>query len=531
MEKNSILLVRMLLLSSSLYNQYKYTKDEEKKKEILSNLIGTYVLYALLAIYGMAMCIGYNSYGMIEYTPLMCAISISSLDFIFTFFKANGYLYNFKEYDSIMSLPFKPQTVAACKFLYMYIKRMPWYLSISLSMMVGYGIYAKPSVLVYPLWIIMSFILPLIPMIIAAFLSFLITKLSLGFEKKALVQTSVSFAAVTLCFFAKNIFDKFLANGKVKQTINGINKTSEKFSKIYLPADWFNRAITKLDLTGFVLLIVTSVLLFLITFSIVGRNYRSINTSLKSHGKGVGFSASSIKERSVVNSIAYKEYKRLISSTMYMLNVIMGEFMVVAAGIIFVIIGYDRVMGYLMKEFPFALNVYRPAIPFIVYLFIGMGATTTCTPSLEGKNNWIMQSLPIDKRTIYKGKILFNMYVTVPCMAFATLCIAISAHAQIIDIILYLILGVVMCFFSSCWGCSCGIKHLLLDWENEVEVFQQNIIVVTYMLPNMFISMFLMVFAVIFGYIFDSRVVISAIILIMSGVAFISFKRVMSLCK
>ena len=175
MEKNSIVLVKMLLLSTSRYNQYKYTKDEEKKKEILSNIIGTYILYALFAVYGMAMCIEYNSYGMIENTPLMCAISISSLDFIFTFFKSNGYLYNFKEYDSVMSLPFKPKTVAACKFLYMYIRRMPWYLSLSLSMMVGYGIFAKPSIAVYPLWIIMSFILPLIPMIVAAFLSFIIS--------------------------------------------------------------------------------------------------------------------------------------------------------------------------------------------------------------------------------------------------------------------------------------------------------------------------------------------------------------------
>ncbi len=530
-EKNSIVLVKMLLLSTSRYNQYKYTKDEEKKKEILSNIIGTYILYALFAVYGMAMCIEYNSYGMIENTPLMCAISISSLDFIFTFFKANGYLYNFKEYDSVMSLPFKPKTVAACKFLYMYIKRMPWYLSLSLSMMVGYGIFAKPSIAVYPLWIIMSFILPLIPMIVAAFLSFIITKLSLGFEKKALVQTALSFAAVTLCFFLKNIFDKFFAKGKMQQTLQDITKTSDKVASIYLPIDWFNRAITKLDLLGFILLIVTSVLLFIVTFSIVGRNYRQINTSLKSHGKSSGFTISNLKERSVVKSIAYKEYKRLISSTMYMLNVIMGEFLVIAAGIVFFVLGYDKVMGYLMKDIPVSLDVYRPAIPFIVYLFIGMGSTTTCTPSLEGKNLWIIKSLPIDKKTIYQGKILFNMYVTVPCMAFATLCMAISANVHIFDIVLYLIVGTVMCFFSSCWGCSCGIKHMLLDWENEVEVFQQNVVVVTYMLPNMFISVLLMIVAIVFGVFVGQKVIITALILIMSVFAFISYKKVMSLCR
>ena len=106
-----------------------------------------------------------------------------------------------------------------------------------------------------------------------------------------------------------------------------------------------------------------------------------------------------------------------------------------------------------------------------------------------------------------------------------------SRDASIIDIILYLILGVVMCFFSSCWGCSCGIKHLLLDWENEGEVFQQNVIVITYMLPNVFISIFLMIFVIIFGYVFNPVIITIILILLMSCVAVICFNRMMSLCK
>ena len=87
MKKNSIYLVKMLLLSTSKYNRYKYTRDSQKKKEILSNIIGTYCLYVMLAAYGFFMCMGYSSYGMVESIPLMCAVFISASDFILHFLR------------------------------------------------------------------------------------------------------------------------------------------------------------------------------------------------------------------------------------------------------------------------------------------------------------------------------------------------------------------------------------------------------------------------------------------------------------
>ena len=148
----------------------------------------------------------------------------------------------------------------------------------------------------------------------------------------------------------------------------------------------------------------------------------------------------------------------------------------------------------------------QPAIPFIVYFFIGMVATTSFTPSLEGKNYWILQSLPIDKKTIAKGKMLFNMYLTVPFMTFGILCFCISAKVTIINTILYIILGVSLCAFSTAWGCVCGIRHMRLDWENEIEVIKQGAAVAIYMFPNMFVVMGLIVLVVILGMHVDHRV-------------------------
>ena len=105
MDKNSILLLKTLLLSTSSRNQYKYAKDKKKRRKIVLNTVGTGVLYAMLMAYSIVMCIGYGSIGLTGAVPVMCALVISVLAFFLTLFKTNGYLFNFKEYDMLMSLP------------------------------------------------------------------------------------------------------------------------------------------------------------------------------------------------------------------------------------------------------------------------------------------------------------------------------------------------------------------------------------------------------------------------------------------
>ena len=168
MKNKNILLLKTLLLSTSQRNILKHTGDKKKRTKIIWGFIGTAILYLMLMGYSIAICIGFGTLGMIREVTVMCALVISLLAFIFTLLSTNG-LFSFREYDMLMSLPFETKTVAACKFLYMYVKSLPWYLSISLAAMIGYGYYARPAIMVYPVWIILSLFLPVIPMLAASF--------------------------------------------------------------------------------------------------------------------------------------------------------------------------------------------------------------------------------------------------------------------------------------------------------------------------------------------------------------------------
>ena len=279
----TILLLKTLLLSSSQRNIYKHTTDKKTRQKITGSFIGSLVLYVMLMAYSILMCVGYGTFGIISDAPVMLALIISVLAFVFTIFKTNGYLFNFKEYDMLMSLPFETKTVAACKFLYMYIQSLPWYLSISLAMMIGYGYFARPSFVIYPIWILLSFILPVIPTLIASFLGFLIAKLSAGLPRSNVLQTVLTFLLVIPLFFLRFFIEDIFRNDKVAVTLEKTSEVTGGAAGVYLPAKWFADAVTKTDLPGILLLVGVSGLLFAAVFRIVGSSYRNINSALKSH--------------------------------------------------------------------------------------------------------------------------------------------------------------------------------------------------------------------------------------------------------
>jgi len=244
--KNSILLIRTLLLSTSRINLMRHSGDKKQRGRIIGNAIGVVVLYAMMVGLGVAVCIGYGKMGLIHAAPVLCALMISALSFVFTLFKTNGYLFNFKEYDMLMSLPFEARTVAGCKFLYMVVKSLPWYLSISVAMLVGYGVYARPPVGVYPLWLVLSLFLPVIPMLLAAFLGFVIARISAGFKKTNIVQTVLTLVFVMGCFSLRFVIEDMLRNDRIQATLELASRVTGGAARVYLPAGWFSDAITRL---------------------------------------------------------------------------------------------------------------------------------------------------------------------------------------------------------------------------------------------------------------------------------------------
>ena len=129
----------------------------------------------------------------------------------------------------------------------------------------------------------------------------------------------------------------------MEATLRTASALTENAADIYRPARWFSDAVTKYDLIGILLLTGLSILLFAAVFFIVGNSYRNINSALKSHAAAKNYRVKTLKKQSVVNSIAFKEFRRMTGSTVYMTNGAVGEILAVLLSIVTLFIGFDKI--------------------------------------------------------------------------------------------------------------------------------------------------------------------------------------------
>ena len=501
MKNKTLILFRTLLKSTSSLNILKTTDDKKKKGKIIGGYIGMGMLYLMLIGYCLLTALGFGYMGFVDQMADMTAIMICGLSFVFTMLKANSYLFGFREYEMLMALPFSEKTIVSSKFLYMYMKNLPWNLSISVAMLIGYGYIARPALYIYPIWILLSLVLPVIPMLAASFIGFIIARIGTAFTHWRAVQTTLTFAFVLFAFSLRFIMEKIFRNNEVEDVIQNVSDKTGQIGNYYPPVAWFSKTVTEGNFFFAVALIVVTVVLFELTFRIFARSYKKMNSTMKTSAAKHDFKMTTLKKKSPSQAIAEKELRRFVGSTNYFVNIGFGYIMALILGVVSLFIGVDKIIGIVVQGALVTSQMILPAIPFVIYFMTGMAAMTTCSPSLEGKNYWILKSSPLTGRQVYLGKIMANLYLSVPVQLITTILFCISARASLLETVCFLILGVVLCCFSAVFGCACGIHFMRLDWENEIEVIKQGVGVAVYMFPNMILTTVLLL-----GSIFLSKV-------------------------
>lgn len=530
MDSKRILLLKTLLKSTSETNILKHTTDRKKRSSIKGRRAGRYTLYFMLLAFCAVESVGMSVFGMSELIPGTAAILLIAMSFVLTLFKTNGYLFGFKEYDMLVSMPFRIRDIVADKFLYMFIKSLPVTACISISMLIGYCVGGSFNVWTIIAWLILSLVLPIIPMILASAVGVIIVRIGSVFKHKKLIQTILSFIAIIFAFSLRFIIEKICRGGMIEKTLEGIGKTADRYSRVLFTAGWFTKAVSGLGsgILWFLLTILVTIIVFELFFLLVSVSYTKLNSRLKNNATHKKGKRERTKKHSIVVSIAYKEFKRMVGSTIYVTNVAFGEVLILLGALLALFVDLDQVLGDITQGAPITKTMIIPAIPFIVYFFTGMVATTCCSPSLEGQNYWIMQTLPIDMMTDCKGKMLFNFLLMAPFSLLGVICIGISAGASVTNIIMMSLLALALCVFATIHGMVCGLRHRNLEWENEVEVVKQGAAVGWYLLSNMPIALILVIVAVMLGSVLSVNIIclmFTAAVVILSLVRWMNLKN------
>ena len=442
-------------------------RDGRKQRPALACMIGLVVVF-------MAVYIGAISYVLIgakaaDVVPMFLTTMSSIFVLMLSIFKASGVIFRNKGYEIISSLPVTKEAVVMSRFVRLYVEG---FLVTMLVMMPGLVIYAvllHPAISYYIIGAVAVFVTPLFPVALATGIGALITGIASRMKYKGLVEAAISVLIVIGLFLWAASFQgqtTTLTQGNIRELVEPILAVVEK---MYPLAVMVGDAMLYGNYMKLVLFVLISAIVFVGVVMTVAANFHGICRKLYSISAKHDYKLERLEKNAVWKALVKREAKRYFASGAYVTNTIIGPALAIVfcVGILFV----D--MDSMLAKLPIQLNV-TGALPFIVAGIMIMMNPASSSVSMEGKEWWIVKSLPLTAQNILDGKILFSLCLVTPFYVVAEMILMMTQKISMVERIWFIIIPFLFLVFACVFGIAVNLKFPKLDWESEVSVVKQS---------------------------------------------------------
>ncbi|MDD6795581.1 MAG: ABC transporter permease, partial [Clostridiaceae bacterium] len=341
-----------------------------------------------------------------------------------------------------------------------------------------YYIYVDISATFFIYMIVAFLFIPVIPIILASVIASILSFIATRSQHKNIFIIVLSLAFIVV----------FMAlSAKMKDVINYIvensSSISEAISKIYPPAFYYSDALKNFSFISLFKMILWAVVPFIIFIFAFAKSYKYINIKIRENHQNLNYKLTDSKVSSKVNAIFKKEFKRYLSSPIYVLNTSLGLLLIIIVAVVSIIMGSDTLIATLTKSSEADLLAMKKTIegilqyvPLIIISFgVGLSCTTGSAISLEGKNFWILKTSPIKAIDVLKGKIYVNLVLSLSTIIIATLLFDISFNLTFINMIWTILISSLLAVFVAVSGIIINLYFPNLTWTNETKVVKQSI--------------------------------------------------------
>ncbi len=186
----------------------------------------------------------------------------------------------------------------------------------------------------------------------------------------------------------------------------------------------------------------------------------------KHSGKRRRLSMQEIKTGKPQSAVFRKELRRFLSCPVYLTNMGIGLLMIpglTVAGILL----KDSLLSDLGPLLPF-LQPYIPLVICGILAFCGsMVSISAPSVSLEGKNLWILKSLPVSGKTVLQAKLNFHCIMGVPLAAVCGGVLSLVYGCSLPEILLCVLVPGLLMLLNGLLGLLSNLKWPRFDWISE----------------------------------------------------------------
>ena len=454
-----------LLLKMQLYNLFGINRvlhsHSKKEKQRSIAFAGTAIfIIGWMTIYSTGISMSVVKIGAVNVLPAISALVCSLLTLVLTFLKSSGVLIGSRDYDMVMSLPVKNAEVVLSRLTVVYVTNLFISVIAALPAAVIFGMHAETGISGTAIFLLSLLFLPVLPMVISLGLGVLISVLS--FRSKHKNVFSLGFSTLIILLIAA------ASAGAYSRDADEILNIGILFSgmamKLYPPAALIAKAVEQQNWLYFLAFAGLSVFIGIAFVAVTAHFYQKMNTTAFCRS-AVRYGEKAFKVSSPFQAMYRREFERYFSCTIYALNSTIGMVLLLAAALLLLFISPETVEQ--QSGIAGLTQTLRRALPFVIAVFITMSSTTSASLSLEGKNRWLLCSLPVRATIIFRAKIAVNLTVISPFVLISAALLGFKMRVSVTQAVLLCIVPAAYACFISVLGMYMNVKFPKYDWTSE----------------------------------------------------------------
>ncbi len=375
-------------------------------------------------------------------------------------------LYEAKDNDMLLAMPILPSMILFARMAGLYITTLCFELLVLLPSAAVYFMTAGFSALSFILYFICILILPLFSLAVALVLGFFIALFASKIRNRSLITVAFS-----LVFFGVYYFSMM----KIGDIINILIYQSDAvtlFIKKWLYPFYLLGTGINGDVLSFVIFFVITFAVFGAIYLILSRTFFKLATVNKGQKK-LKYKEKKAKQTSVKLACFKKELLYFKNTPVYILNSSFSSLMLVVVSVVFAVKKEALLPMMAQSGFP----VYSlPLIVGIALCLVSSGNNlSSVSVSLEGRNIYLLHSLPCDVKDIFFGKIMLHTAVTGIPLVIGNIIVSVSLGTDIVMTVLLTVFSMLFPLVLAETGLVINLLFPKMEWTNETVPIKQSL--------------------------------------------------------
>lgn len=481
----SLFKVRIAALINSLFSR---TTLSNKKGGSAGGKIVVALLFAYVVVVFAGMFItlfytlasAFHAAGLDWLYGAAAGLVAAALCLVGSVFTAQSQLYNASDNELLLSMPVTSAAILASRMATLLLINYAYEAVVVLPAAAVWLICGLPVSVGSVICSVVGFIiLPLMPLTLSCILGGLIEAATVRMKNKNIVSLVFSLALMGIYFYFC-----FNAENAVTALVADIAGLVDKFSGVLTPLCWLGRASSDGNAGLLILFVLSCIVPFAIMYYILSKSFIGIATQKRGDASVKLHKPAKDRVRGAFMAIVNKEIRRFESSSTYMLNAGLGLVMMIAATVLLVVKRESAVMllaAFGEENMVLAIGTALLAIGSIVII-------SAPSISLEGKELWILQSLPICGSTVLRAKAFAHIAIAAPVAAVCAAAAGVILNFSLVQTVCLVLLALDFTAFTAYFGVLINLRFHRFDWISEATVIKSSVPIVIAMFGSMVLA-------------------------------------------